>query len=164
MLLFWTCFWTFCRMSVHLSIICVYSPFCCGVNVIRVSFFGANVTWWPLRSDLIIQTKQNISIQFSIENAFSYAYLFDDVIFVSIVCVIATAFSNSLIISCFRLSVPFDDSSELLSLWCSCITEFVVTINCEIVFDISCELTATKNKYKKQFNTNFLNLLNLNLI
>lgn len=49
MLLFWTCFWTFCRISVHLSIICVYSPFCC-VDI-RLSFFGANVTWWPVRSD-----------------------------------------------------------------------------------------------------------------
>ena len=64
----------------------------------------------------------------------------------SIVCVIITAFSNSLIISCFRLSVPFDDSSEVLSLWCSCITEFVVTINCEIIFDINCELTAKSMK------------------
>lgn len=49
-LLFWTCFWTFCRMSVHLSIIWMYSPFCCGVKLFRVSLFGWKVTCGPLRS------------------------------------------------------------------------------------------------------------------
>lgn len=48
-MLFCTCFCTFCRISVHLSIICVYSPFCCG----------ANVTWRPdvLRSVVLWMRK-----------------------------------------------------------------------------------------------------------
>lgn len=71
------------------------------------------------------------------------------VILLSIDCVIITAFSNSLIISCFRSPVVVVSSLNL-SLWCNCITEFVVSTNCDTMFDINCELTANELKNKNQ--------------
>lgn len=69
-MLLWTCFWTFCKISVHLSIIWVYSPFCCGVNVDRVSLFLANVTWRPelLRSVNLMNEGENKPVLFTIPN------------------------------------------------------------------------------------------------
>lgn len=61
------------------------------------------------------------------------------VTFVSIDCVIITAFSNSFSIK-FLCLAP-DDSSLCFSRWCSCITELVVTISCDIIFEHSCDVT-----------------------
>lgn len=57
------------------------------------------------------------------------------VILVNIDWVIMTACSNSFIMALLR--APDVDSSLVLSLWWSCITEFVVKRNCDMMFDIS---------------------------
>lgn len=64
------------------------------------------------------------------------------VTFVNIDWVIITAFSNSFNIKFLCLAPPC--SSLCFSRWCNCITEFVVTINCEIMFEQSWVVTIYK--------------------
>lgn len=66
------------------------------------------------------------------------------VTFVSIDCVIMTAFSSSLS-NRFLWRAP-DDSSQCFRRWCSCSTELVVTFNCEMIFEQYCDVTIRKTK------------------